>query len=346
VASGGVWKTDNAGTTWSPIFDSQASYSIGTVVLDPKDPNIVWVGSGENNAQRAVAFGDGVYKSEDGGRTWKNMGLKQSEHIGRIVIDPRDSKVIFVAAQGPLWAEGGDRGLFKSTDGGETWTKLLSGEKYAGVNDISLDPRNPDVMVASTWQRHRQVWGYLAGGPESALHRSTDGGKTWKKLSGVPEGEGRIGLARSSSHPDIVYALVEASNNRGGVYRSSDNGVSWERRGGQPGKDAWFSGVNTSREAMEAIKSGRLTALAGGHFIVGAWAIVMLYDYHRGRDFAREEGLELDQSMFTLFSPADADRFLKRYGDLNFDQVDFRHFSKVLNPSLKRYDFNFLQLLR
>ena len=232
VASGGVWKTDNAGTTWSPIFDSQASYSIGTVVLDPKDPNIVWVGSGENNAQRAVAFGDGVYKSEDGGRTWKNMGLKQSEHIGRIVIDPRDSKVIFVAAQGPLWAEGGDRGLFKSTDGGETWTKLLSGEKYAGVNDISLDPRNPDVMVASTWQRHRQVWGYLAGGPESALHRSTDGGKTWKKLSGVPEGEGRIGLARSSSHPDIVYALVEASNNRGGVYRSSDNGVSWERRGG------------------------------------------------------------------------------------------------------------------
>lgn len=232
VASGGVWKTDNAGTTWSPIFDSQASYSIGTVVLDPKDPNIVWVGSGENNAQRAVAFGDGVYKSEDGGRTWKNMGLKQSEHIGRIVIDPRDSKVIYVAAQGPLWAEGGDRGLFKSTDGGETWTKLLSGEKYAGVNDISLDPRNPDVMVASTWQRHRQVWGYLAGGPESALHRSTDGGKTWKKLSGVPEGEGRIGLARSSSHPDIVYALVEASNNRGGVYRSSDNGVSWERRGG------------------------------------------------------------------------------------------------------------------
>lgn len=121
---------------------------------------------------------------------------------------------------------------------------------------------------------------------------------------------------------------------------------SWERRGGQPGKDAWFSGVNTSREAMEAIKSGRLTALAGGHFIVGAWAIVMLYDYHRGRDFAREEGLELDQSMFTLFSPADADRFLKRYGDLNFDQVDFRHFSKVLNPSLKRYDFNFQQLLR
>jgi photosystem II stability/assembly factor-like uncharacterized protein len=232
IASGGLWKSENAGTTWSSVFDGQASYSIGTVVLDPKDPNIVWVGSGENNAQRAVAFGDGVYRSEDAGRTWRNMGLKASEHIGRIVIDPRDSKVIYVAAQGPLWAEGGERGLFKSTDGGETWTRILAGEKYAGVNDVSLDPRNPDVMVASTWQRHRHVWGYLAGGPESALHRSTDGGKTWKKLSGVPEGEGRIGLARSPSHPDQLYALVEASNNRGGVYSSDDNGVSWERRGG------------------------------------------------------------------------------------------------------------------
>jgi len=232
VASGGVWKTENAGITWSPIFDSQASYSIGTVTLDPRDPNVVWVGTGENNAQRSVSFGDGVYKSEDAGRTWKNVGLKASEHIGRIVIDPRDSKVVYVAAQGPLWSEGGDRGLYKSTDGGETWTKLLAGEKWAGVNDVDLDPRNPDIILASTWQRHRQVWGYLAGGPESALHRSTDGGKTWKKLSGVPEGEGRIGLARSASAPDITYAIVEATNNRGGVYRSVDNGVSWERRGG------------------------------------------------------------------------------------------------------------------
>ena len=241
VASGGVWKTENAGTTWTPIFDAQASYSIGTVVLDPRDPNVVWVGTGENNAQRAVAFGDGVYKSEDGGRTWKNMGLKQSEHIGRIVIDPRDSKVIYVAAQGPLWAEGGDRGLFKSSDGGETWTKLLSGEKYAGVNDVSLDPRNPDILVASTWQRHRQVWGYLAGGPESALHRSTDGGKSWKKLTGVPEGEGRIGLARAPSNPDVLYAIAEAANARGGVFRSGDNGVSWNRQGGYSSSSLYYS---------------------------------------------------------------------------------------------------------
>jgi photosystem II stability/assembly factor-like uncharacterized protein len=232
AASGGVWKTENAGTTWTPIFDAQASYSIGAVVLDPKNPEIVWVGTGENNAQRSVSFGDGVYKSEDGGRTWKNMGLRQSEHIGKIVIDPRDSKVVYVAAQGPLWAEGGERGLYKTTDGGLTWTKILGGAKWAGVNEVELDPRNPDILVASTWQRHRHVWGYLAGGPESALHRSTDGGATWTKISGVPEGEARIGLARAPSDPDVLYAIVEAANDRGGVFRSDDNGVSWRRQGG------------------------------------------------------------------------------------------------------------------
>lgn len=252
VASGGVWKTENAGITWAPIFDSQASYSIGTVVLDPKDPNIVWVGTGENNVQRAVAFGDGVYKSEDAGRTWRNMGLKRSEHIGRIVVDPRDSKVIYVAAQGPLWAEGGERGLYKSVDGGETWTKLLSGEKWAGVSDVSLDPRNPDIILASTWQRHRHVWGFLAGGPESALHRSTDGGTTWKKLTSVPEGEGRIGLARASSNANIVYAIVEAAAQRGGIYRSDDNGVSWDRQGnyatsGNYYSEIWVDPVNPEK---------------------------------------------------------------------------------------------------
>jgi photosystem II stability/assembly factor-like uncharacterized protein len=226
-----VWKTENAGTTWSPIFDSQASYSTGIVVLDPNDPNIVWVGSGENNAQRSVSYGDGVYRSIDGGRTWKNMGLKESEHIGDIVVDPRDSKVVYVAAQGPLWSEGGERGLYKTTDGGETWTRILAGTKWAGVNEVELDPRNPDILVASTWQRHRHVWGYLAGGPESGLHRSTDGGATWTKLSGVPEGEGRIGLARSPSNPDVLYAIAEAAGTRGGVFRSDDNGASWRKQG-------------------------------------------------------------------------------------------------------------------
>jgi photosystem II stability/assembly factor-like uncharacterized protein len=232
VASGGVWKTENAGTTWSSIFDSQQDvYSVGTVVLDPRDPNIVWVGTGENNAQRSVSYGNGIYKSEDGGRSWRNMGLKESEHIGRIEFDPRDSKTMYVAAQGPLFSEGGERGLYKTTDGGGTWTNILKGTRWAGVNDVSVDPRNPDVLLASTWQRHRHFFGYLAGGPESALHRSTDGGKTWRQLSVVPNGEGRIGLARSASQPHIVYAIVEAAGGRGGTFRSDDGGASWRKQG-------------------------------------------------------------------------------------------------------------------
>ncbi len=232
IASGGVFKTENAGTTWSSIFDGQQDvYSVGTVVLDPRDPNIVWVGTGENNAQRSVSYGNGIYKSEDGGRTWKNMGLRESEHIGRIVFDPRDSKTMYVAAQGPLFSEGGERGLYKTTDGGETWTKILSGTRWAGVNDVDIDPRNPDVLLASTWQRHRHFFGYLAGGPESGLHRSTDGGKTWRAVTGVPSGEGRIGLARSTSSPNVVYAIAEAGGTRGGTFRSDDGGASWRRQG-------------------------------------------------------------------------------------------------------------------
>lgn len=253
VASGGVWKTDNAGTTWAPIFDSQADvYSVGTVVLDPSDPNVVWVGTGENNAQRSVSYGNGVYRSEDGGRTWQHKGLRESEHIGRIAFDPRDSKVMYVAAQGPLWSEGGERGLYKSADGGETWSKILSGEKWAGVSDVDVDPRNPDVLLASTWQRHRHVFGYLAGGPESGLHRSTDGGLTWKQVSGVPSGEGRIGLARSASHPNMVYAIAEAAQNRGGTFRSENGGASWERRGSYSAvglyyQEIWVDPVNPDR---------------------------------------------------------------------------------------------------
>ncbi|HWP37712.1 MAG TPA: hypothetical protein VNL18_09215 [Gemmatimonadales bacterium] len=231
TASGGLWKTTNAGTTFTPIFDDQPSYSIGVVVIDPRNPNVVWVGTGENNAQRSVSFGDGIYKSIDGGRTWQNMGLKESEHIGKIVIDPRNSNVLYVAAQGPVFKGGGDRGLYKTTDGGKTWSKILDGGEWGGVTDVVLDPRNPDVLLAATWQRTRRQWGYIAGGPESGLHRSMDGGATWTKSQrGFPSEElGRIGLAISPANPDVVYAIVEAANQRGGFYRSRDNGVNWER---------------------------------------------------------------------------------------------------------------------
>jgi photosystem II stability/assembly factor-like uncharacterized protein len=232
VASGGVWKTTNSGTTWTPVFDNEGSYSIGCVVMDPKNPNVVWVGTGENNSQRSVAYGDGVYKSTDGGRTWANVGLKASEHIGKIAIDPRDSDTVYVAAQGPLWSSGGDRGLFKTTDGGKTWNKILAGDDNTGVTDFVQDPRNPDTLVAATWQRRRHVWTIINGGPGSAIHRSTDGGKTWKKITaGLPTGDlGRIGLANAPTDPDTVYAIVEAADGAGGIHRSTNGGLTWEKR--------------------------------------------------------------------------------------------------------------------
>jgi photosystem II stability/assembly factor-like uncharacterized protein len=232
AASGGVWKTSNGGASFEPVFDSQGSFSIGWVTLDPQRPNVVWVGTGERNSQRSVAYGDGVYKSEDGGRSWTNVGLKNSEHIGRIVVHPKDSDTVYVASQGPLWAPGGDRGLYKTTDGGKTWSQVLKISEHTGVSDVVLDPRNPDIVVATAYQRRRHFFTMINGGPESAIHRSTDGGKTWKKMTtGLPDEQlGRIGLAISPVNPDVLYANVEAANANGGIFRSSDNGVTWEKR--------------------------------------------------------------------------------------------------------------------
>ncbi len=232
VASGGLWKTENAGTTWTPIFDGEGSYSMGCITLDPKNPLTLWLGTGENNSQRSVGYGDGVYKSTDGGKTWENMGLKASEHIAKILIDPRDSNVVYVAAQGPLWSPGGERGLYKTTDGGRTWKAVLTVSEHTGVTDVLMDPRDPEVLLAATYQRRRHVWTLIDGGPESGLQRSTNGGKTWKKITaGLPKEEmGRIGLALAPTRPDTVYAIVEAANKGGGFYRSVDGGANWEKR--------------------------------------------------------------------------------------------------------------------
>ncbi len=234
AASGGLWLTENAGTTWKPVFDRQSSYSIGTVQMDPNNPLVVWVGTGENNSQRSVSYGDGIYRSDDGGRSWKRMGLEDSEHIGRILIDPDDSRVVYVAAQGPLWSAGGDRGLYKTIDGGKTWERVLEAGEHTGVTDVDWDPRDRRVLYAATHQRRRRVWTMINGGPESALHKSTDGGETWTRLKeGLPRGDlGRIGLAVSPVNPDVVYALIEAADGQGGVYRSVDQGASWEKRNG------------------------------------------------------------------------------------------------------------------
>ncbi len=231
AASGGVWKTTNSGITFKPIFDDQGSYSIGCITIDPENPNVVWVGTGENNSQRSVSYGDGIYLSKDGGNTWKNMGLKKSEHIAKILIHPDNSDIIFVAAQGPLWAPGGDRGLYKTTDGGKTWEQILSISENTGVTDIAMDPRNPDVLYAASYQRRRHVWTLINGGPESTIYKSSDGGENWEKIEkGLPsEGKGRIGLAVSPVDPDVVYAIVEAADNKGGFFRSTNRGASWEK---------------------------------------------------------------------------------------------------------------------
>ena len=232
VGSGGVWKTDNRGTTWDPIFDSEASYSIGCVTIDPNNTETVWVGTGENVSGRHVGYGDGIYKSLDGGKSWTNMGLKDSQHIGNIVVDPRDSNVVYVAAQGPLWSAGGERGLYKTTDGGETWKLILSAGQFTGANEVHLDPRNPDVIYASLHQRFRNVAALMDGGPESGIHKSTDGGKTWRELTnGIPkEAKGKIGLSISPVNPDVVYATIELAQRTGGLWRSTDAGESWEKR--------------------------------------------------------------------------------------------------------------------
>ncbi|NMM49033.1 VPS10 domain-containing protein [Marinigracilibium pacificum] len=232
VGSGGVWKTTNAGTTWKSVFDGQTSYSIGCVTIDQLNPNIVWVGTGENVGGRHVGYGDGVYKSMDGGESWTNMGLKNSEHISKIVIHPENSDIIWVAAQGPLWSKGGERGLYKSIDGGKTWNKTLGNEEWTGVTDILIDPRNPDVLYAATWDRHRTVAAYMGGGPGSGIHKSTDGGETWTELTkGLPEENmGKIGLAISPQNPDIIYAAIELKRRTGGVYKSTDRGASWTKQ--------------------------------------------------------------------------------------------------------------------
>ena len=245
VASGGVWKTVNNGTTWTPVFDNEGSYSIGHVLIDPRNPDTVWVGTGENNSQRSVGWGDGIYRSDDGGRSWKNLGLKASEHIGRIAIDPRDSKVVYVAAQGPLWGPGGDRGLYKTVDGGKSWKKILEISENTGVTDVALDPRNPDILLAAGWQRRRHVWTLINGGPESAIYKSNDAGASFRKISaGVPAEElGRIGFAFSPAQPGLVYARIEAANNAGAILRSLDSGESWERMGAFNGQGMYYGQI-------------------------------------------------------------------------------------------------------
>ncbi len=257
VASGHVWKTNNNGTTFEPVFDGQKSYSIGVVVIDPNNTNVVWVGTGENNHQRALGYGDGVYKSIDGGKSWKSMGLKESRHIGSIVICPKNSDVVYVAAEGSVWGPGGDRGLYKSIDGGKNWKKVLEISENTGVNNIIMDPRDPNVMYASSEQRRRHVFTKIGGGPETAIYKSTDGGETWDKLkSGLPGADmGGIGLAISPVNPDYIYAIIEAAEDAGGFYRSTNRGATWQKMSDHTAQGQYYNEIYCDPKDVDKVYS-------------------------------------------------------------------------------------------
>lgn len=229
---GSLWKTTNSGITFTPVFDGQKSYAIGAITYDPSNPNIVWVGTGENDNQNNVIFGDGIYKTEDGGKSWENMGLKTSEHIGGIVVNPENPDIVLVAAMGSLRNPGGERGIFRTTDGGKTWENVLHISEYTGCYEIHMDPRYPNILYATAHQRMRNLYTGVYGGPESGIYRSIDGGTTWEKMKGgfPQEDVGRIGISVSPVNPDVIYAIVEATDKDKGIYRSSDRGVSWTKQ--------------------------------------------------------------------------------------------------------------------
>ncbi len=231
VGSGNIFKTENAGTTWTPIFENYPSYSIGCITIDPSNRNTIWVGTGENVAGRHAGFGDGVYVSYNAGKSFKNVGLKKSEHLSKIVVHPSYSNIVYVASQGPMWSQGGERGLYKTTDGGKTWKCILSKGPYTGVTDVVMHPRNPNILYAATYQKHRTVWALMAGGPESGIYKSTNGGKTWTELkNGIPGGaKGKISLAISPQKHNVVYAAIELPERNGGFYRSENDGVSFTK---------------------------------------------------------------------------------------------------------------------
>lgn len=243
TASGGIFKSTNSGTTWKPVFDEAGTMlSIGDLAIAPSDENIVWAGTGEPNGRQSSSWGDGVFKSVDGGATWTHVGLRDTHHVGRIVIHPRNPDVVFVAALGRLWGPSEERGLYRTLDAGKTWQRVLTIDADTGVVDVALD-RDGRTLFAAAYQRRRRAWGFVGGGPGSALYRSLDGGNTWQKLgSGLPSGDvGRIGVEISRSEPDVVYAIVEHKD--GGVFRSRDRGATWTRQNPLNPRPSYYSQI-------------------------------------------------------------------------------------------------------
>ena len=332
-ASGGLFKTENRGNTFAAIFDEEGSYSLGAVKVDPKDSNVVWLGTGENNNQRSVGFGDGVYKSADAGKTWKRMGLENSEHIQNILIDPRNSSVVYVTAIGPLWRGGGDRGLFKTTDGGATWKNVLPGTENSGATDIVMDPKKPDTLYVAMLQRRRQVGQLIGGGPDSGIFKSTDGGAKWTKLTkGLPTVEmGRVGLGINPKNPNTIYALVTAQKSEGGFFRSDDAGASWTRIG----KQAPGGGRGTGGDDIEPSEEDAPAEMQPGQGRGGD-------DWYRGGDpgyyneiFVDPENPETIYSTWTNISRSEDGGRTWRVVPLQGVHVD--HHEVVWDPSDHRH---------
>ncbi len=231
TASGGLWKSTSGGITWKPVFDKEVTASIGAVAIQQSNPSVIWVGTGEGNPRNSLNGGYGIYKSLDGGKNWKSMGLEKTRHIHRVVIDPTNPDVVYVGAIGSPWGEHAERGVFKTTNGGETWEKVLFVNNKTGVADLVMDPTNPNKLIAAMWEHKRDPWFFKSGGKGSGLYITHDGGKNWKKLSdedGLPKGDlGRIGVSISKNKPNIIYALVEAKKNA--LYKSDDGGFKWKK---------------------------------------------------------------------------------------------------------------------
>jgi photosystem II stability/assembly factor-like uncharacterized protein len=246
TATGGVWRTTNDGTTWEPLFDKEPVSTIGAISVAPSDPSIVWVGTGEANNRQSSSWGNGVYKSTDAGKTWTHLGLEETHHIGRIAIHPSNPDVVYVAAEGRLWGASKERGVYKTADGGKTWSLVLFINEDTGVSDIAMDPQSPDTLYAAAYERRRTVFGFNGGGPGGGIYKTTDGGATWKKLTkGLPYAEGgdvgRIGLSIYRHNPNIVYAVVQHA--KGGTYRSEDKGESWTRMSDTDPRASYYSQI-------------------------------------------------------------------------------------------------------
>lgn len=255
-ATSGVWKTENMGTTFTPVFDHEGSASVGDIAMAPTDPNVLWVGTGENNNRQSSSWGDGVYKTADGGRTWKNVGLRESRQIARILVDPVDFDVVYVAALGDLWAAGGERGVYKTTNGGQTWQRVLHVDDDTGATELLMDPQNNKVLYAATYQRRRQPWGMNGGGHGSAIWKSTDAGLSWTKLeAGIPEGpKGRIGMDIYYRNPNVLYAKIEHAT-ESGTYRSDDAGLSWRKLSNENPRPMYFSQIRIDPQTDSRIYS-------------------------------------------------------------------------------------------